>query len=180
MAPGETPGGVQTLPDAPSLERQRRARLLRRVFLTLLALFVLAAFTGVWGVRSSRASASEEGWTLKVHFARTTRAGLAVPLTWDVAKEGGFPEDKVVVRITQNYFALFDENGIDPEPSSSWSDGEYVYWEFDAEPGGEVMHITADTRTGSGVQLTQKHAESAVFVDDRALATVKLKTLVLP
>lgn len=152
--------------------------------MTLLAVFLAAGLLGVWGVRDESVFASEEGWTLDLDYAASTRAGLAVPLHWEITKAGGFgPEEaepKVVIRMTQDYFELFDENGMDPEPSSSWSDGEFVYWEFDAPPDGTTMHVTADTRTGSGVQLVHKKAESAIVVDDRPLATVRLATWVMP
>lgn len=173
-----------TLPDESAPRRQRRARFFRRLYLTLLAAFVLAGLLGVWGVRGRSGFASEEGWTVKVNYASVTRAGLAVPMKWEITKAGGFgPEEaepKVVIRITQDYFELFDENGVDPEPSTSWSDGEYVYWEFDAPPDEDTMHITFDTRTGSGVQLLQQKAETSIVVDDRNLAVIKLTTWVMP
>lgn len=181
---GSSPASCPTLPDDPGLKKQRRARWLRRLYMSLLAAFVIAGLFGFWGVRQRSGFASEEGWTLDVHYAAVTRAGLAVPMKWEITKAGGFgPEEaepKVVIRITQDYFELFDENGVDPEPSTSWSDGEFVYWEFDAPPDQDKMHITFDTRTGSGVQLLRKKAETSLVVDDRYLAVVRLKTWVMP
>lgn len=175
---------IPTAPDGIGIKRQRRVRLARRVFLVALALFVLAGLAGLLGVRQGSVFNSSEGWTLEVKYAKVTRAGLAVPMEWRITKAGGFGAEeeapKVVVRITQDYFDLFDENGFDPEPSTAWSDGEFLYWEFNAPPDHDVMTISVDTRTGSSVQMTSKTAESSIVFDDRHLAAVTFKTWVMP
>ena len=181
---GSGPSSCPTLPDDPGPRRQRRARAMRRAFLTLLALFVLVGLTGYLGVREQRVFAAEEGWTMEVRTAHMTRAGLAVPMEWHITKAGGFgpaeAEPTVVLRVTHRYLDLYDENSVDPEPSKSWSDGEFLYFEFDAPPNSQAMHVSVDTRTGSSVQLTRMRGESAIMLDDRPLAGVRFQTWVMP
>lgn len=155
--------------------------MLRRLYVSALALLLLVALSSFLGVRQRSTSAAAEGWSLNLTYPAITRAGLAVPLSWEIRHEGGFPEDgKVVMRMTDDYFDLFDENGFDPQPSSEWSDGTYIYWEFDAPPQGDVMRVGSDTRTGSSVQLTRKKGEASIMVDDEPVLTVAIQTWVMP
>lgn len=170
--------GPSTLPDEVPIQRLRRARLIRRLFLTLLAAFVLCGMLGLFGVRRATSTAANGEWTIKAAYPSVTRAGLAVPMEFEVTKQGGF-DDTVVMRMTSDYFDLYDQNGFDPQPSRQWSDDEFIYWEFDAPPDGEAMTISVDTRTGSSVQLTKKTAEVSVLVDGSPVVTADLKTWVM-
>ena len=173
--------GGSTAPPPVDLGRLRRARWVRRLFLTLLALFIVGGAVGLWGVREQTTKAAAQGWSLEVTSARITRAGLAVPLEWTISRTSGFSEgETVVLRVTDDYFDLLDENSVDPTPSKEWTDGEFVYWEFDTPHEGDTMTVSLDTRTGSSVQLRSTQAETAVVVEGEPVVTVRFSTWVMP
>jgi len=171
-------GRHSTEPGDVDERRLKRGRLGRRAFLSVLTLFVLCGLLGLFGVRERQATVTDGEWTVTATYPGVTRAGLAVPLEFQITRQGGFDET-VVVRMTSDYFDLFDENSFEPTPSKEWTDDEYVYWEFDAPPDSQTMVIGTDTRTGSSVQLTQKKAELSVMVDGEPAVTVGLKTWVM-
>ena len=63
---------------------------------TLLALIVLAALLGLFGVRTDDVTARDRGITMKVHYARTARAGLDGPLDTTLRRNDGFDSDVIV------------------------------------------------------------------------------------
>ena len=119
-----------TAPEELSLDRVRRNRNLRRIYIAGLCLFLLAGVTSLLCVHTRDTSASGDGYTLTVHYADRTRPGLATPWSVEVRKPGGF-DGPVSLATTAGYFDLFDENGLDPEPTSSITSGEFLVWEFD-------------------------------------------------
>ncbi len=156
----------------------RRARLVRRVLLALFALVLLLGATGWLGVRSATAHAAAGGYDLTVSYPRLTRPGHAVPLWVDVRRAGGFGDTPVTVRMSQRYFTLFDENGVQPAPSKETATAEHLVWEFDPPPG-DTLRVYFDTRTGPNRQRGES-ADVAVLVDDAPVVSVRLTTWVLP
>jgi hypothetical protein len=156
----------------------RRARLARRVLLVLFSAFLLLGAAGVLGVRSGTVTGSGGGYELRVDYAKVTRAGQSVPFKVRVTKDGGFGEDPIRLRITADYFDLFDENSVDPDASASTSDDRYTYLEFDP-PDGDVFVMRTDTRTGPNRQRG-KSASVSVLVDDEPVVTVDVRTRVMP
>ena len=169
---------TDTSPDWDGIGPVRRGRLIRRVLLTVFAVFLLLGATGVLGVRTGRVAASAEGYELRVEYPRVTRAGHAVPLAVEVRKPGGFGDEPVVIAMRAGYFSLFDENGVLPGPSAETADGENVIWEFDPPPG-DVLRVRFDTRTGPNRQSSEK-GTAAVLVDDRLVVRVSFTTWVMP
>lgn len=167
-----------TIPSQPPLERARRARTLRRIFVGLLCTFLLAGVLGLLGVRTSTVAASGGGWELEVRYARVTRPGLAVPWSVTLRRPGGF-DGPVTLATTSAYFDLFDENAFEPDPESTTTDGERVIWEFSPPDRGDTMEISLDTRTGPNVQWG-KEAVTAVLVDGEPVVQVDYRTVVLP
>jgi hypothetical protein len=152
----------------------------RRVSFGILACFlvvVVLAMAGMLGVKSTSTSTQlADGTEVEVHYARITRPGLATPWAVTVRREGGF-DGPVVVRSTSDYFELFDENGLDPEPTGSTQDGEMVIWEF-APPPGEVFRLAFDARIEPGAQWG-RDATTEVEVGGE-VATLTYRTWVLP
>lgn len=156
----------------------RRGRLARRVLLVLFSAFLLLGATGMLGVRSGSVSASGGGYELIVDYAKVTRPGHSAPFKISVRKAGGFGGDPIELRVTSDYFDLFDENSTDPETAKTTSDGEWLYLEFDP-PEGEVFVMRTDTRTGPNRQRG-KRASVAVLVGDTPVVSVDLRTRVMP
>jgi hypothetical protein len=164
---------VEPVPPA----RLKRTRAARRVGLAVLFAFLALGATNLFGVRSAVVAASGGGYELTVTHGAMSRAGLATP--WDVVvrRAGGF-DGPVIVATTAAYFDLFDENGLDPDPSSVTSDGERIIWEFEPPPG-DTLSISFDARISPEVQVG-KSAETSVLVGGRPVVTVRYTTGVMP
>lgn len=156
----------------------RRSRLARRVLITLFATFLLLGAAGVLGVRSGSVSASGGGYELVVDYATVTRPGHSVPFKVTVRKAGGFGDEPIKLRVSADYFDLFDENSTDPDASKSTADGRYVHLEFDP-PEGEVFVMRTDTRTGPNRQRG-KRATVSVMTNTGPAVSVELRTRVMP
>ena len=168
-----------TAPEAVDIKRVRRVRVVRRFFVLCLTVFLLLGLTGVFGVKSTSVKDTGGGYELEVTYAKSARPGLAVPWSVEVRHEGGF-DDNVIVSTTSSYFDLFDENGFDPDPESSYSAGEDIVWEFKA-PEGDTLTIGLDARIGPSVQtLWPPKATTSVLVDGEPVVSVTYRTRVWP
>ena len=169
---------TDTRPRWDGVATVRRARLARRVLLALFTVFLLLGATGVLGVRSGAVAAAGGGYELTVDYAKVTRPGHAAPFKVTVRKAGGFGDDPIELRVTADYFDLFDENSTDPDASKATADDRYVYLEFDP-PEGEVFVMRTDTRTGPNRQRG-KAATVSVMTDAGPAVSVELRTRVMP
>ncbi|HVE91105.1 MAG TPA: hypothetical protein VNE62_02230 [Actinomycetota bacterium] len=175
-AGGDT--GTSTAPDPQPISRLKRARTLRRVALGVLFVFLALSLAGAFGVRTRTVSASFGGYTLEQEYATITRPGLATPWALTVRKPGGF-DGPVTVGVSASYFDIFDENGIDPEPSSSTTGPNgLLLWEFEP-PDGDSLEISFDARLEPARQSGAR-GRSVVFEDDRAVVSVSYVTRVAP
>ena len=169
---------TDTKPDWGGLAQARRGRLVRRVLLVVFAAILLLGAIGVFGVREATVRASGGGYDLTVTYPRVTRPGHAVPLAIEVRKAGGFGETPVTVRMTTGYFALFDENGVQPAPSKETATATDLVWEFDPPPG-DVLRVYFDTRTGPNRQRGTT-GTVAVLDGDTSVVEVRIRTTVMP
>jgi hypothetical protein len=169
---------TDTTPQWGGLSAVRRARLWRRALLAVFGTFLLLGASGVFGVRTGRASASTGGYTLNVEYPRVTRAGHAVPLSFTVHHPGGFGDDPVQLSLNLDYLNLYDANATYPAASAETATDDAIIWEFDPPPG-DVLQVRLDTRTGPNRQQGER-AEVAVLVDDAPVVRVRFRTRVMP
>ena len=169
---------TSTVPTEVSLGRLRRARAGRRLFLALVFLILAAGAAGFLGVRSATARVEQNGYELEVDHAWVTRPGLATPWRVTVRHDGGF-DGSVKLATTADYFDLFDENGLDPEPTSSVTSGDLLVWEFDP-PEGDVLEVSFDARIEPAAQLRSQRAVTILLIDGRRVAQVEYRTRTLP
>ncbi len=141
---------TSTLPEPIGVERLKRARAGRRAVIAIMALLLLLALSTLLGVRTSEKAASAEGYDVTVTYASVTRPGLATPFDVEVTKAGGFDEP-VVLAVSGDFLAAFDENGLDPDPASSVADADFTYWRFDPPPG-DTLGVSFDARLEPAVQ----------------------------
>ncbi|HUS61224.1 MAG TPA: hypothetical protein VMY34_03440 [Acidimicrobiales bacterium] len=173
--------GISTEPDAADLAHLRRSRGLRLIFFLAITVFLLLGAFGAYGVRHGEVSASGGGFDLSVRYPTMTRPGLASVWSVEVRRTDGGPlDDPVVLSTTADYFDLFDENGLDPDPAAAMSDGENLVWEFEPADGATVMTIGFDARIEPGVQLTSKSGVTTVLVDGAPAVSVTYRTKVMP
>lgn len=168
---------VPTAPEEPDLLHSRRARALRRLFMALLIGFLVLGLTGVLGVRTGTTTARGGGYELTVTYGRVTRAGLATPWSLEIRHPGGF-DGPVTVATSTKYLDMFDENGFDPQPSSSTANADTVFWEFEP-PEGDTLGVSLDARLEPGVHWGRM-GETSVLVDGEPVVTARYKTWVMP
>ncbi|MGZ4447935.1 MAG: hypothetical protein ACXVWZ_13050 [Nocardioides sp.] len=134
--PGSTLVGFET----PG--QRRVATWGRRVFLTLLVVFVLAGGTGLLGVRTGVSSASHDGYDLSVTHATWARAGLDVPWAVRIHHPGGF-DKTLTLAVSGDYFDIYETQGFYPTPSATTRDADTLYLTFTSPPG-DTFVLTYD------------------------------------
>ena len=168
-----------TTPDT-GISSARRARLGRRLFTVGLVIFLGLGALGLYGLRVREAQATGGGYELTVTYASVSRPGLATPWSVEIRRPGGFDEELVALAVTASYFDAFDENGLDPDPAESLSDGDRTVWRFEPPPG-DVMTVSFDARIQPDIQLTRIKGSASVLDPSGAdVVTVDFRTLVLP
>jgi hypothetical protein len=168
---------VPTAPEESDLLRMRRSRTFRRLFMAVLFAFLALGLAGELGVQSGTAAAQGGGYELTVTYGRVTRGGLATPWSFEVHRAAGF-DGPITVSTTTAYLDLFDENGFDPEPSSSTATPETVIWEFEP-PDGDTLAVSLDARIEPAAQWGRS-GETSVLVDGKPVVTARYKTWIMP
>ncbi len=149
----DVPGPVRAIETAPHDDghvAQRRGLVGRRVILTVVTAFVGAGLFGLLGVRTTTVTESDGPIEASVRFANVGRGGLSAPYAITITSTGGFT-GPIEITVDQSYLDLFDQNGIEPGPDATTSDGETVTWTFD-QPSGHGFSVTLDARIGPSVQ----------------------------
>lgn len=115
----------------------------------MLSLFVLAALTQQLGMRTDTVQGSSGDLAVTIRYADRARGALASAFSIDIERPGGF-DGQIEVRTTQSYLEIFDDNGLEPDPESTTTEGGYVIWTFDPPPG-DTLNIVLDVRIEPGV-----------------------------
>jgi hypothetical protein len=177
---GQAPRHISTLPPPPDLGAVKRGRFGRRVFTVALVTFLGLGLLGVYDLHLQEARATGGGYEVTVTYARVSRPGLATPWSVEIRRPGGFDDELVTLAVDATYFDAFDENGLDPDPVESFTDGERTIWRFQPPPG-DVMDVSFDARIQPDVQMTRvKGRVSVLDPSDAPVVTVEFRTLVLP
>jgi hypothetical protein len=153
---------------------------IRRVFLTLLAVIVVLALFGFFGVHSRSVAATSGNGDLRieVHYAQVARAGLAVPFDVTVTRRGGFSGD-VSVAVSSRYLELFDRNSVDPEPAGGRSNDRTTTWRFD-EPHSSTFVMTIDMQVQAGQHFGRSGFVTVRDDGDGTVAHATFKTWLAP
>jgi hypothetical protein len=176
-------GSISTIEQLPPrAERRTRSSLHGATTLALAVIVGLAFADGldvwdVYGVDSSTARASADGYELAVTYGTVTRPALATPFDIEIRHAGGFDEPVTVV-VDRDYWSMWDENGLSPAPSAETSRGEWIQWEFDP-PVGDTLSIAFDARIEPAAQRGRDGSVGLV-VDDEIIARVDFHTTVRP
>lgn len=166
-----------TLPLVPDLRAERRNRVVRAGAFAIITLFVLGGLLGLYGVHAAHVGArAPDGLRADLTYPGRARPALAVPYELRITKPGGF-DGPIEVSTSTRYLEMFDENGRNPEPSSSTTDGDSTIWTFDPPPG-DTLVIWLDTRIEPGVQWRRK-ATTVVRADDSEV-TLRYTTWIFP
>ena len=152
----------------------------RRAFVVGLVVFLALGALGLYGVRTTSATAAGGGYDVMVRYASISRPGLATPWSFEVRRPGGFPQG-LVVAARSTYFDAFDENGFSPTPVEETDDGERTIWTF-APSAGDTMEVSFDARLEPDVQLTRVKGRVEVLAgpDGPAIVGVDFSTFAMP
>src|SRR3954453_1520593 len=112
----------------------KRARWWRRLGLLFLAAVLILGALNFFGGRTSKATASGNGYQLEVSYPRTGRPGIGAPIQIQVQKQGGF-QGPVTVSMSSEYLDVLDVTNIVPDPQQSTSSDKAVTWQFNQPPG---------------------------------------------
>ncbi|HEY2879930.1 MAG TPA: hypothetical protein VGJ24_15265, partial [Nocardioides sp.] len=82
-----------------------RALWARRATVTVMAVAVATALTGLLGVRTSTATASRGGYSMSLRYPAVARAGLDVEWQVTVRHPGGFGK-QLTLAVTGDYFDI--------------------------------------------------------------------------
>lgn len=180
MAPHSDTSGaaVNLAEDENSPAIRRRRRIVDDLTMAVLTVLFLAGITNAAGVRSTEQTAAVDGYRLRVHHATWARPGLAVPL--EVVAE--LPKGATAplrLAISARYLALFDENGIHPQPDSEAQRGPWLVLRYDQPVGGRVR-VVFDERIEPAVQSGRHGAVALLDAEGRPLVRLSFRTNVLP
>ncbi|MFN2595421.1 MAG: hypothetical protein ABR579_11095 [Actinomycetota bacterium] len=168
---------ASTVGRVPSRQQLRRMRALRRVGISVLTLIVLAAAVGVFGIRTGTATASQNGYSMRLDYPAVDRAGQPIHWALTLHHAGGFSAP-IGVGITQSYLDLLDVNAINPQPSASRNVGDLVVWSF-APPQGDVLRVSMDAFVQLNAHLGAD-ADVAVLQNGSRMVGVHYRTWVAP
>jgi hypothetical protein len=164
--------------DIADKAHNRRGLVGRRVALSVIALVVVVGATGLLGVHAGTASATANGYQLRVTYPRVARSGLDIPWNLRLTHPGGFHGD-ITVAISADYYDIFEFQGMHPEPSDETADGRFVYLTFSPPKDGDVFTTSLDTYVQPASQVG-RHAVTEVLIDDKVVARVNYKTWLVP
>ena len=172
------PAALPTVPAVQAEQLTRRARLIRRLYLGLIAVFLSLGLAGVYGSRTATVTATANGYTLRVIYPKVTRSSL--PIKWQllVTHPGGFT-GSVTVAVPIDYFNLFDFNNFYPLPDSTVNQGGTMIMVFSA-PVGDTLDVLLDARTQAGLRAGQRTSTAVLAGDGQPLVAVRYGTRVLP
>ncbi len=179
---GEVPNaidGLSTEPAAYSSAWDWFDRALRSF--AFLAIFgvVAAALLGFGGLTTKSATESNDVLRVTVFYAATTRPGIATPFRITIESVSGDPlPAELTVEVPTDYLAIFDENGLDPTPDSTASDGVIERWTFKPD-GAPVWSIDYDARLQPNIH-SGKDATVTVSSESTEPVSVSFHTRVFP
>lgn len=174
-----TAGQTTTVPDVDTAVSTWEVAL-RVVTIAAVVGLVLATGLGFLGVRTAESSVSGHGYEMTVTHAAMTRPGLATPFSLEVQTTNGAPlPEEVTIRISAEYLAIFDDNGMEPLPSESFNTDEWTWWTFTVPDGRQRLTIDLDARLEPAVQ-SGRTAEAALQLGDDRVLSVEFTTGVSP
>jgi hypothetical protein len=171
------------LQDSSPLEVQRRARVFRRAFLSLMAALVVAAVFGFVGLReaSTQSRDGRDGYSLSVRYPRVIRPGQAGGFQVQVTRAGGFGDiDHVRVRVTAAYLDLFEQDGFDPQPETATTDGTWLDQTFLAPQDTNQLSLSFNARLNPGGARGKRGTAEVLGENGEVLASASWSTTVVP
>lgn len=170
---------TSTLPERRNPSEIRRSRTLRRIGLTVLALWVLAGATSLLGTHTSTKTVTSGAYELTVTYPSISRAGHAVRVQVEVRREGGFGQEPVQLRYGTMWMEMFDENAFTPQPNAETAGPGYTEDEF-LPPRGDTFVMTVDTRIEPARQRGEEGWFAVIDEDGTEILRAEVDTWIWP
>ena len=154
-----------------------RALWARRATVTVMAVAVATALTGLLGVHTSTATASRGGYSMSLRYPAVARAGLDIEWQVTVRHPGGFGK-QLTLAVTGDYFDIFETQGFHPNPSDETRDGNTLYLTFEA-PQGDTFVVYYDAYIQPASQQG-KSARVALLEQGRPEVWIDYRTRLAP
>lgn len=133
----------------------------------------------VYGVDTGHARGTGGGFELDVRYATVSRPALATPFEITVRRPGGF-DGPVILAVASDYLSMWDENGLDPQPSSETSTRDTLIWEIEPPDEGDVLVVDLDARIEPAVQRGKAGRVSVLDDEGAEVVAVEFSTRILP
>lgn len=169
-----------TLPEDPSPREYKREKWFDRLTQTLVFAVVALGAIGLLGVKTSTANGSGSGFWMEVTHATVSRGGLATPFAIEVGTEDDSALPSVItLRVTSDYLALFDDNGMEPAPVNSFNSGNFTTWDFEVPQEESTLEVVLDARLEPAVQWGEA-ASVELWVEGEMQAATEFRSWVMP
>jgi len=167
-----------TLADVAKGPPSWKARLGRRLGVTVLTIVLLLGALGVFGVHSRTIHVRDGAYSLTLVYPQSARAGLDAPWRLTAHHDGGWSDD-VTIAVSASYFHLFETQGFYPNADSSTGDGSFVYFTFTKPPAGRDLVVDFDAYVQPSAQLG-KRGVVQILVDNTAVVSTSFRTWLVP
>lgn len=169
-----------TLPDDQSPREVKREKWLRELTISLVILFVGLGAFGILGVRTSTATNIGNGYRIDVTYAAVTRGGLATPFAIKIrTTDGSALPRNVTLRVSSDYLAILDDNGMEPTPVRSSNSSGFTSWDFEVPTGSATLDVALDARLEPAVQWGET-ASVELWANGERRASTEIRTWVVP
>jgi hypothetical protein len=116
----------------------RARRLGSDLALAVILLVVVAGVSSWLGVHTSTTETEGSGYSLRLEYPRTARAGLDVDWKLTVSHPGGF-DKTLTLRLSADQFDIYEHQAFYPSPDTETRDGTDLILTFVAPPGNTFV-----------------------------------------
>jgi hypothetical protein len=171
------------LPDGIDLARHRDfegrepGKWVRRAFLLLLTVFLVAGLLNVFGQSPTTSSAEGSGGSLTVSAPGRIRGGLLYQAKFTIRASEPLAAPTLV--LDRGWFENTTVNTVEPEPVGSTSDPDHVKLRFAPMPPGRELVVYMDFQVNP-TNVGSHDAGAALYDADRPIAAVDREQIDFP
>lgn len=162
------PDGID-LPRDRDLEGRELGQWLRRGFLVLLLVFVVAALLNVFGQAETTSEAEGAAATLTVSAPAAVRGGIYYQARFTIhAREAiGAP----VLQLDRGWYEGTTVNTVEPEPAQTTTDADHVKLRYPPLAPGRTLVVYLDLQTNP-TNVGSHDADVTLLAANRPIATI--------
>jgi hypothetical protein len=164
----QLPEGID-LPRHRDLEGRDLGQWLRRGFLALLLVFVVAALLDVFGQGSTTTEASGPAATLGLTAPASVRGGLLYQARFRI--HANQPIGAPVLQLDRGWYEQTTVNTVEPEPAATTSDDDHVKLRFPPLARGRTLVVYINFQANP-TNVGSHDADVTLLDADRPIATI--------